>query len=68
MMYCGIDVAKLKHAVSLMDDKGQTLKAASPSAIFPLDTSTTASKAFKSMALSQQRKIFLLPSTPYIIP
>ncbi len=28
MMYCGIDVAKLKHAVSLMDDKGQTLKAA----------------------------------------
>jgi transposase len=27
MMYCGIDVAKLKHAVSLMDDKGQTLKA-----------------------------------------
>jgi transposase len=26
MMYCGIDVAKLKHAVSLMDEKGQTLK------------------------------------------
>ena len=28
MIYCGIDVAKLKHAVSLMDEKGQILKAA----------------------------------------
>lgn len=27
MFYCGIDVAKLKHAVSLMDEKGQTVKA-----------------------------------------
>ena len=26
MMYCGIDVAKLKHAVSWMDEKGQTVK------------------------------------------
>jgi transposase len=26
MNYCGIDVAKLKHAVSLMDDQGQTVK------------------------------------------
>jgi transposase len=30
MFYCGIDVAKLKHAVSLMDDQGQTLKAVFP--------------------------------------
>lgn len=28
MIFCGIDVAKLKHAVSLMDEKGQILKAA----------------------------------------
>lgn len=28
MFFCGIDVAKLKHAVSLMDDKGQVLKTA----------------------------------------
>jgi transposase len=28
MMYCGIDVAKHKHAISLMDDQGQTVKAA----------------------------------------
>ena len=27
MFYCGIDVAKLKHAVLLMDEKGQTVKA-----------------------------------------
>ena len=27
MMYCGIDVAKLKHAVSLMNEKGEILKA-----------------------------------------
>jgi len=27
MMYCGIDVAKLKHAVSLMDEKGEIVKA-----------------------------------------
>jgi transposase len=26
MVYCGIDVAKLKHAVSWMDEKGQTVK------------------------------------------
>jgi transposase len=26
MLYCGIDVAKLKHAVSWMDEKGQTVK------------------------------------------
>ena len=28
MIYCGIDVAKLKHAITLMDEKGQILKAA----------------------------------------
>lgn len=28
MFFCGIDVAKLKHAVSLMDEKGQILKVA----------------------------------------
>ena len=28
MFFCGIDVAKLKHAVSLMDEKGQILKTA----------------------------------------
>jgi transposase len=28
MIYCGIDVAKLKHVVSLMDEKGQILKVA----------------------------------------
>jgi transposase len=27
MFYCGIDVAKHKHAVSLMDDQGKTVKA-----------------------------------------
>ena len=27
MYYSGINVAKLKHAVSLMDDQGHTLKA-----------------------------------------
>jgi transposase len=27
MFYCGIDVAKHKHTVSLMDEKGQTVKA-----------------------------------------
>ncbi len=26
MLYCGIDVAKLKHAVSLMNEKGETMK------------------------------------------
>ncbi len=30
MFYCGIDVAKLKHAVSLLDEKGQIVKAAFP--------------------------------------
>jgi transposase len=30
MYYCGIDVAKLKHAVSLLDEKGQIVKAAFP--------------------------------------
>jgi transposase len=28
MIFCGIDVAKLKHAITLMDEKGQILKAA----------------------------------------
>jgi hypothetical protein len=27
MFYCGIDVAKLKHVVSLVDEKGQVVKA-----------------------------------------
>ena len=26
MFYCGIDVAKLKHVVSLMDEKGQVTR------------------------------------------
>lgn len=30
MYYCGIDIAKLKHAVSLMDEKGQVVKAVLP--------------------------------------
>jgi len=28
MLYCGIDIAKFKHVVSLMDEKGEILKAA----------------------------------------